>query len=74
MWFANGGLRGVGYLRGRGGLEKCQGMGPWYQAPDWMLETCLDQVLSSSSSQPGRGETHRESWIMMSRIIVKGGC
>lgn len=47
---------------------------PWYQAPDWMLETCLDQVLSSSSSQPGGGETHRESWIMMSKIIVKGGC
>ena len=29
MWFADGGLRGVGYLRGRGGLEKCQGMGLW---------------------------------------------
>ena len=29
LWFADGGLGSLGCLGGRGGLEKCQGMGLW---------------------------------------------
>lgn len=52
MWFADGGLRSVGYLRGRGGLEKCQGKGVW-EAP---LLSILDTVLWTKMPLGGESE------------------
>lgn len=53
MWFANGGLRGVGYLRGRGGLEKCQGMCLWEVALLSILDTVLWTKMSLGEKSEG---------------------